>query len=299
MNRADLHTHTTASDGLHKPSDNVRMAAEAGLAAIGITDHDTVAGLDEARQAARTYGVEVVPGVEISTAHDGQDIHILGYFADDRDPVFLARLASQRRVRDSRNELIVARLNELGVRLSWEAVLDAAGRDRGPDETVGRPHIAEALVRMGAVSSLQEAFDRYLAEGKPAYVLPPRIAPAEAIAWIHEAGGAAVVAHPGLYGADDTVEALLRDGVADGVEAYHSDHTAEDERRYADMAARYGVVATGGSDFHGERKGRVYHGPIGSRSADADVVRALMGRAKDRRAARLSDSPGDGGTASD
>ncbi|MFD2333036.1 PHP domain-containing protein [Cohnella sp. GCM10020058] len=299
MKKADLHTHTTASDGLHKPAENVRMAAEAGLSAIGITDHDTVAGLDEARQAAETYGIEVVPGVEISTAQDGQDIHILGYFSNDRDPVFLSRLASQRRVRDSRNELIVARLNELGVRLTWETVLDAAGRDRGPDETVGRPHIAEALVRIGAVDSLQEAFDRYLAEGKPAYVLPPRIAPAEAIAWIHEAGGAAVVAHPGLYGADDAVEALLREGVADGIEAYHSDHTAEDERRYAAMAQRYGVIATGGSDFHGERKGRVYHGPIGWRSADADVVRALRDRATDRRAARLSGSPGDGGTASD
>ncbi|SFB36953.1 hypothetical protein SAMN05216312_106365 [Cohnella sp. OV330] len=299
MKRADLHTHTTASDGLHKPSENVRMAAGAGLSAIGITDHDTVAGLDEARQAAKTYGIEVVPGVEISTAQDGQDIHILGYFADDRDPVFLARLASQRRVRDSRNELIVAKLNELGVSLSWETVLDAAGRDRGPDETVGRPHIAEAMVRIGAVGSVQEAFDRYLAEGKPAYVLPPRIAPAEAIAWIHEAGGAAVIAHPGLYGADEAVEALLRGGVADGVEAYHSDHTAEDERRYAAMAQRYGVIATGGSDFHGERKGRVYHGPIGWRSADGDVVRALRERSKDRLAARLSDSPDGGGTASD
>lgn len=294
-----MHTHTTASDGLHKPSENVRMAAEAGLSAIGITDHDTVAGLDEARQAAEEYGIEVVPGVEISTAQNGQDIHILGYYADDRDPVFLARLASQRRVRDSRNELIVAKLNELGVRLSWETVLDAAGRDRGPDETVGRPHIAEALVRIGAVSSLQEAFDRYLAEGKPAYVLPPRIAPAEAIAWIHEAGGAAVVAHPGLYGADEAVEALLREGIADGVEAYHSDHSDEDERRYAAMAQRYGIIATGGSDFHGERKGRVYHGPIGWRSADADVVRDLRERAKDRRAARLSGLPDGGGTASD
>lgn len=290
MNRADLHTHTTASDGLHKPADNVRMAAEAGLAAIGITDHDTVAGLDEAREAGRAYGIEIVPGVEISTAMDGQDIHILGYYANDRDPVFLARLASQRRVRDSRNELIVARLNELGVPLTWEDVLDAAGRDRGPDETVGRPHIAEALLRMGTVETLQEAFDRYLAEGKPAYVLPPRIAPAEAIAWIHEAGGAAVVAHPGLYGADAAVEALLAAGVADGVEVYHSDHSAEDERRYAAMAERHGVLATGGSDFHGARKGRIYHGPIGWRTADAAVVAALRKRASGRR---IGCGPGD------
>jgi len=283
LNRADLHTHTTASDGLHKPSDNVRMAAEAGLSAIAVTDHDTVAGLEEARAAAEAHGIELVPGVEISTAYEGQDIHILGYYADDRDPVFLERLASQRKVRDSRNERIVAKLNELGVPLTWEAVLDAAGRDRGPDETVGRPHIAEALLRMGAVASVQEAFDRYLAEGRPAYVLPPRIAPAEAIAWIHEAGGAAVIAHPGLYGADETVEALLATGEADGIEAYHSDHSAEDESRYAAMAARFGVPATGGSDFHGERKGRVYHGPIGWRTADAGVVEALKRRASNVR----------------
>lgn len=276
------------------------MAAEAGLAAIGITDHDTVAGLEEAREAAKAYGIEVVPGVEISTARDGQDIHILGFYADDRDPVFLERLASQRRVRDSRNELIVAKLNELGVSLTWEAVLDAAGRDRGPDETVGRPHIAEALHRMGAVESVQEAFDRYLAEGRPAYVLPPRIAPADAIAWIHEAGGAAVVAHPGLYGADAAVEALLRDGGADGVEAYHSDHTAEDEERYAAMARRFGAVATGGSDFHGARKGRVYHGPIGWRTAGAAVVTELKSRASHHRAkATGAASRDDGGTASD
>lgn len=260
------------------------MAAEAGLAAIGITDHDTVAGWDEAIAAAAAYpGLEVVPGVEISTALDGQDIHILGYYVDGRDPVFLERLASQRRVRDSRNELIVAKLNELGVPITWDAVLDAAGRDRGPDETIGRPHIAEALLRMGAVASLQEAFDRYLAEGRPAYVLPPRISPTEAIAWIHEAGGAAVIAHPGLYGADEAVEALLAAGVADGVEVYHSDHLAEDERRYAAMAARFGVLATGGSDFHGERKGRVYHGPIGCRAADAQVVAALARRAQEAR----------------
>lgn len=286
MSRADLHTHTTASDGLHKPSENVRMAAEAGLAAIAVTDHDTVAGLEEARAAAKAHGIELVPGVEISTAYDGQDIHILGYYADDRDPVFLDRLASQRKVRDSRNERIVAKLNELGVPLTWEAVLDAAGRDRGPDETVGRPHIAEALLRMGAVASLQEAFDRYLAEGRPAYVLPPRISPAEAIAWIHEAGGAAVIAHPGLYGADEAVEALLSTGGADGIEAYHSDHSAEDESRYAEMAARLGVLATGGSDFHGERKGRVYHGPIGWRTADARVVEALIRRASEVRRQR-------------
>jgi predicted metal-dependent phosphoesterase TrpH len=283
MNPVDLHTHTTASDGLHRPADNIRMAKEAGLAAIAITDHDTVAGIAEAAEAGAKLGVEVVPGVEISTSHEGRDVHILGYYIDVRDPLLIERLVSQRRVRDRRNEGIIARLNELGIPLTMAEVAEAAGREPGDDETIGRPHIAVALVRQGAVQSTQEAFDRFLAEGRPAYVVPPaRISPFEAFEWIHEAGGTAIVAHPGLYRNDELPPLFLSRG-ADGLEAYHSDHSPEQEARYRELAESQGKLVTGGSDFHGARKGKTYHGPIGNRVVDAEVLTRLRGRAPGRR----------------
>lgn len=275
MNLADLHTHTTASDGLHRPADNVRMAKEAGLAAIAITDHDTVAGIAEASEAGRSLGVEVVPGVEISTSTEGQEVHVLGYYMDVSDSQLIDRLISQRRTRDLRNEGIVARLNQLGIPISMEMVMEAAGRKPGLEETIGRPHIAEALVRMGAVATVQEAFDRYLASGKPGYVdPPPRISPEEAFRWIHEAGGTAIVAHPGLYRNDALAEKLLLSG-ADGLEAYHSDHSPEAEAFFSELAKRHGKLVTGGSDFHGARKGKLYHGAIGNRTVDASVLAQL------------------------
>ncbi len=278
MNRADLHTHTTASDGVHRPADNVKMAKEAGLAAIAITDHDTVAGIAEAKEAGRSCGVEVVPGVEISTSYEGTEIHVLGYYIDVEDPTLLRRLISQRNVRDARNEGIVARLNELGIPLTMAEVAEAAGREPGMDETIGRPHIAEALVRRGVVATTQEAFDRYLAKGKPGYVdPPPRISPREAFEWIREAGGTAIVAHPGLYRNDSLAEKFLLDG-ADGLEAYHSDHGPEAERFFRELAEKHGKLATGGSDFHGARKGKIYHGAIGNRTVDVSVLAELRRR---------------------
>ncbi|RUS46491.1 PHP domain-containing protein [Cohnella sp. AR92] len=280
MNQADLHTHTTASDGLHRPSENVRMAKEAGLAGIAITDHDTVAGVEEALREGERLGIVVVPGVEISTAYEGTEIHVLGYYMNIQDPLFLARLADQRKVRDSRNEGILNRLGELGIPVTMEELREIAGRDDNPDETIGRPHIADALVKRGVVGSIQEAFDRYLAKGRAAYVdPPPRITPMEAYDWIREAGGAAIVAHPGLYRKEELAEILL-DGGADGVEAYHSDHSPEQAERYRQLAIARGKIVTGGSDFHGARKGGVYHGPIGNRTVDISVLERLKAAAR-------------------
>ncbi|CAM3720684.1 PHP domain-containing protein [Cohnella lubricantis] len=275
MNKADLHTHTTASDGLHRPEENVRMAKEAGLAAIAITDHDTTAGIQEAQKAGHALGVEVVPGVEISTSYEGQEVHVLGYYIDPADSQLTSRLHSQRSVRERRNESILERLNGLGIPITMAMVEEAAGRQPGKDETIGRPHIAEAMVRLGTVASVQEAFDRYLAEGKPGYVNPPeRISPVEAFRWIHEAGGTAIVAHPGLYGNDALAEKLLLNG-ADGLEAYHSDHGPEAEAFFREIAERHGKFVTGGSDFHGARKGKLYHGAIGNRTVDASMLAQL------------------------
>lgn len=279
MGEVDLHMHTTASDGMNRPSENVRMAREAGLSALAITDHDTVAGYAEAAQAGQTLGITVVPGVEISTVAEGQDIHILGYYIDVNDEQLLERLRQLRSTRENRNAMLLERLRELGLDITIEEVIEQAGKSASGDETIGRPHIASVLVSKGYVASVHEAFDRYLGKGGAAYVNPPRVSPFEAVDWIHEAGGAAVVAHPGLYQADELVERIVRHG-ADGIEAFHSDHTPEDESRYAEMAARLQVLVTAGSDFHGERNGHELHAPIGSRRIGAHVLEQLKARAK-------------------
>ncbi|WP_419873011.1 PHP domain-containing protein [Candidatus Pristimantibacillus sp. PTI5] len=278
---ADLHTHTTASDGLHSPAENVKLAKEAGLSAIAITDHDTVAGVAEALLEGEKLGIVVVPGVEVSTVAAGTDIHILGYYTNNTDEKWLSRLASLRGMRDRRNEMIVAKLNELGIAVTMDDVLDAAHGNRANESmqsaavSIGRPHIAAALIRKGVVSNMKEAFDRYLASGAEAYVNPPRLNPFEAIDWIREAGGTSVIAHPGLYNNDSLVEEIIRYG-AQGIEVYHSDHGHEEERRYSALAAKYQLIATGGSDFHGARQGVIFHGAVGSRTVSIGVLQQLL-----------------------
>ncbi len=278
---ADLHTHTRASDGTGTPSENVRLAAAAGLSTVAITDHDTVAGLEEALEAGRAAGITVVPGVEISSSENGRDIHVLGYFMDVADPLFLSRLEELRNVREGRNERMLERLRELGYAITLEEVLERRGQVEHKDTTVGRPHIAQVLVDKGYAESQQDAFNRLIGEGGAAFISPKRISPETAIAWIHEAGGAAVLAHPGLYGNDTLVERLAGFGL-DGIEADHSDHSPEEVEKYREMAWRHGLVATAGSDYHGERGGEVFHGPLGGRRVGAAVVPLLRERAEAR-----------------
>jgi len=277
MGRADLHIHTTASDGVSSPEEVVRLAKQAGLAAIAITDHDTVAGVREAREAGDKLGITVVSGVEISTQMQGKDIHLLGYYIDIEDELLLSRLERLRSVRDRRNEMIIEKLNEQGIQITLSEVWHTVKKKPGEDLTIGRPHIAEALVHMGVVRSISEAFDRYLGEGGSAYVSPERIAPQEAIRWIHEAGGSAVIAHPGLYGDDELVARIIDSGL-DGIEAYHSDHSPEEESRYAAMAERAGLLATAGSDYHGERMKEMRHQHIGARTAHVSLLHRLNRR---------------------
>ncbi|MDQ0876638.1 putative metal-dependent phosphoesterase TrpH [Paenibacillus sp. V4I3] len=271
---ADLHTHTTASDGTERPAANVQMAFDAGLGAIAITDHDTVSGVAEALLAGRELGIEVVPGVEISTVAGGQDIHVLGYYIDINNEQFLQRLASLRETRDTRNNMIIERLQQLGLDITMAEVLREVENIKSKGDTVGRPHIAAVLLNKGYVSSISEAFDRYLGTGAAAYANPPRIEPATAIGWIQEAGGKAVLAHPGIYHDDTLVEAIIHQGL-NGIEVYHSDHTPEEEAKYLSLAQRSGLLITAGSDFHGERGGVVFHAPIGSRRIGIDVLQRL------------------------
>ncbi|WP_334071779.1 MULTISPECIES: PHP domain-containing protein [Paenibacillus] len=278
--RYDLHTHTRASDGMNAPADNVRLAREHGLAGLAITDHDTVAGIKEAMAEGERQGITVIPGVEISTRSSGKDIHVLGYFIKTDDSLLLQRLAGLRETREARNVQIIEKLQGLGISITLDEVKAGLGRPLRPDESLGRPHIADALVRKGLAADMRDAFDRYLGEGKPGYASLPRISPEEAMIWIREAGGVPVLAHPGLYGDDQLVEAIVERGRPAGIEVYHSDHGPEAEERYLALARRYGLIATGGSDYHGARQGVVFHGDLGSRYADGECVRQLKNAAE-------------------
>lgn len=281
--RCDLHTHTQASDGMNRPAENVQLAKQKGLAAIAITDHDTVAGIAEALEAGEKYGVTVVPGVEISSRTEGTDIHILGYYLRYEDDTLRSRLENLRTTRGTRNERILEKLAELGVTVTMTEVVAGLGREPGPDDSIGRPHIADVLVRKGYAVDMREAFDKYLAEGAPGYISLPRVTPIEAITWIREAGGVPVIAHPGLYGNDELVRQIIEQGEPDGIEVYHSDHGPIEEDRYLRMAQEYNLLITGGSDYHGVRQGQVFHGDLGSRTVGIGVLEQFRDRIRHSR----------------
>ncbi|NDI33483.1 PHP domain-containing protein [Chengkuizengella sediminis] len=272
----DLHTHTLASDGLHLPSENVKMAKEKGLAGVAITDHDTVSGLKQAIAEGEKIGIDVVPGIEISTVANKLDIHILGYYINYEDTIFLERLDQLRDVRSIRNDMMIKKLQDLGIEITMDDVLELAPKKK-TRQTVGRPHIAEVLVHKGIVKTIKEAFELYLGKDGKAFVNPPRIHPSEAVDWIRQAGGVAVIAHPGLYENDELVEELIQHGV-DGLEVYHSDHSSEEEEKYLRLANKYQLVVTAGSDFHGERNGEVFHAPIGGRKINIKVLSMLKNK---------------------
>ncbi|WP_128102719.1 PHP domain-containing protein [Paenibacillus sp. DCT19] len=281
--RCDLHTHSQASDGMQSPTANVELAKHKGLAAMALTDHDTVAGVAEALRAGEELGIEVVAGVEISTRAGGKDIHVLGYYVNIEDQTFLERLRNLREAREERNQRIIAKLQELGLAISWQDVIEGLGRPLEPDESIGRPHMADVLVSKGYATDMRDAFDRYLAEGKPGFVSVPRVAPEEACRWIREAGGAAVIAHPGLYENDELVREIIQNSKPDGIEVFHSDHDLAEERKYTDLGQEFGLIQTGGSDYHGVRQGVVFHGDLGSKSVTVDVLQSLQTAARRNR----------------
>jgi 3',5'-nucleoside bisphosphate phosphatase len=245
---ADLHCHTTASDGTLTPTQLVRMAKEKGLKAIGITDHDTVMGIAEATMAGKRFGVEIVPGVELNTDFDGTEVHILGYYPDLNSLVLQDALKNLREARSARVHLIITKLNSLGLNISEERVKEISG-----EGAIGRPHIAQALEEKGYVTDIKEAFERYIGQGGPAYVSRYKLTPEEGIKLIRQAHGVAVLAHPGLIGRDDVIPSLINSGLL-GIEVKHSKHSQEDEQRYSEFAQKYGMLITGGSDYHGPKR---------------------------------------------
>ncbi len=216
--RVDLHLHSTASDGLLTPSEVVRSALEAGLVAIALTDHDTVAGVEEAQRAAQGTGLEVIPGVEINSEGEWGDLHFLGYYVDPHDRFLRERLEAMREARLGRARKMVRKLAQMGMPLDWEEVRALAG-----GESVGRPHIARALLQRGYIASTQEAFDRYIGNDGPAYVPRLRLTPPEVIEAIHRAGGVAVLAHPAHSGVVDRIPEFVALGLQ-GVEAVSYTH---------------------------------------------------------------------------
>lgn len=250
--RIDLHTHSTASDGTFTPVELMRAAKAAGLSAIALTDHDTFAGLPEARAEAARQGIELIPGCELSLDFGGLPTHMLALFIDERPGHLSHTLDRVRNSRRLRNERMLEKLSKVGVRLSQaEVETHAAG-------TVGRPHMAQAMLKAGVVRSIEEAFDRFLGRHGLAYVPKDKLGPAEAIRAVHEDGGLAVLAHPYLLTQQITrLEPLVAELQAqglDGIEVYYTEHSDRFIAELESLAARLGLLMSGGSDFHGAVK---------------------------------------------
>ena len=253
MDKIDMHVHTTASDGTRTPLECVSLAAMAGLKAIAITDHDTMAGIREAGEAGELLGVSIIPGIEISSDYMGKDVHVLGYFLSDEAPELKEYQSWVTQARLSRNEKIIEKLRNKGFDVSLQQLQEAH-----PGAVLGRPHIAQRLVELGVTKTVDEAFRRYLSKGRSCYVERERIPFADAAKLIKKCGGVAVLAHPLQYGFDkaglDKLVKTAHDAGFSGMEIYYTGYTQKDVEKLFDLAEKYTLLPTGGSDFHGDTK---------------------------------------------
>ncbi len=274
--KADLHIHTTASDGRLRPGEVLRAAAGLGVEVISITDHDSVEGISEAlSEAAGCPGVIVVPGVEISTDDQATEVHVLGYYVDHLDVNFNSRLQELRDSRFERGRRMVSKLAGLGVKIDFDRVLELA--DGG---AVGRPHVAQAMLETGHIDSFRDAFTRYIGRNAPAYVPRKKLTPAEAVMVVVKAGGLPVLAHPAdTPRLDSLILSLVKSGMV-GLEVYYSSYAPEVVSRLKALAKRYDLIATGGSDFHGIDDG--VGTPIGSVDIPREELERLMSMARSR-----------------
>jgi hypothetical protein len=248
---ADLHIHTTFSDGTQTPEEVIREAKAAGLSTISITDHDVVGGIDPAALEGAQVDVRVIPGLEFTTETKEAEIHILGYFIDHHSDKLLAILSKIQESRTARIFKMVDKLKSIGIDLEPEKIL-ALSANKG---SVGRPHVARAMVEAGIVSNIREAFQKYIGSDGPAYVPHFKLTPEEAIKLVIESSGIPVYAHPATSNRDDMIPELMSYGLK-GIEAYYGGHSASNVRRYLSLAKKHGLLVTGGSDYHGAQSAR-------------------------------------------
>lgn len=275
MKYADLHVHTTASDGTVSPSGVVELAFGVGLAAIAITDHDTVSGISEAQKAGAELGIEVIPGIEISTDYMGHDVHMLGYFIDPDSPELEPVLSWSVNEKNIRNQKIVSSLKNAGFNISLDEI-----ERKHPGTVIGRPHIAAVMAEKGYVTSVSEGFERYLSEGRPFYVPRQRIAFADAVEFIIRSGGKAVLAHPLQYkfSQQDTEKmvSLASSHGCTGIEVYYTGYTNSDIAYLLKLSEKFMLVPTGGSDFHGDNKPHI---SIGQAKVPYSVIEQISPQA--------------------
>jgi len=280
----DLHTHTTASDGTLSPRELVRAAVRRGVRVLAVTDHDSTEGLAEALdEAVRHPPLTIVPGLEINCDVPGAEVHVLGYGVDHEAPWFQAFLREQRAERVARVHRIAARLAELGMPIDAAEVFAIV-----KEGSAGRPHVAQVMVQRGYVASVREAFDKWLHASGPAHVPRRRLTPLEAIGIIRRAGGVPVFAHPGLAERDEMVPDMVAAGLM-GIETYYAEHSAAQTAHYKALCREHGLVATGGSDYHGERSGRA--NPLGHPPVPMSVYEELEGAVRRARASRPAAPP--------
>jgi len=276
VSRVDLHVHSTASDGRLTPAEVIREAAERGLSYIALADHDSVDGIAAAKAAAKSLPqLKVIPGIEISTDIPQGEVHILGYFIDYTDPELLANLDRFKNSRLRRAKEMVAKLEGLGVHVDWQRVQEITG-----SSTIGRPHIAQAMMEKGYVASFKEAFDEYLAHGRPAYVEREKMLPAEAVAIIVKARGLAVLAHPLTVNEPEAMISELKPAGLAGIEAYYNGYTTEEVDQLVELAQRHNLIATGGSDYHGIEPDN--ETAIGGADVPLEAAERLIALAKER-----------------
>lgn len=275
MKFADLHLHTHFSDGTYSPEEVTGQAQRHGLATIALTDHDTVEGCVRAALACKSAGIGFIAGTELTAEQDGNELHILGYFLDIGNPKLLTEIARFQTVRQNRIREMVARLNRVSVPLQADAVF-ALANCRSP----GRPHVARALVNAGLCANLDEAFERFLKKNRPAWVPKMKMSAQHAIELVHQAGGLAVMAHPGLNRTDEVIPEMVEAGL-DGIECFHTKHSPATAEHYLALARRFKLLVTGGSDCHGMSKGKPL---IGSVRLPHHYVEQLQARAGGRSA---------------
>lgn len=266
MKLVDFHMHTTHSDGSYPPRDLMRYAKEKGLDCISVTDHDTMSSFEECEREAKPLGLELVPGVEISAQFDPGTLHILGYFLDRKNAELKTAFEDIQKARRERNPMIIEKLNALGLKITMEDVLEEVHADKKNNQ-LGRPHFAKALIKKGFVKDFEEAFNKYLGKGKPAYVDKRRLSSEDAIRMIRNAGGIASIAHPKQMRLEgEALEKAIGQFVEEGLEAievYNSCQKPHENEIYRKIAKRFNLIETGGSDFHGANKPDVDLGYLG------------------------------------